>query len=240
VGFTDLHSHVLPGLDDGAQDLDTSRAMLGGLAALGFDTVVATPHQKASQFLPELDAIRTAHAEVVAMAEAEDMALRLALAAENMWDDVFYRRAEIEEIPSYDDGPAFLLEFPLGPQLPVGVFELLFKLRMKGRLPVIAHPERYEPLWKDESLVDKLRRECALVIDLGAVAGYHGRKQGKVARAWLKKGLAHAVASDAHSIADVQVAAEGMAWIRKKLGQRELDRLLGDGPAQILAGEHPE
>ena len=214
--------------------------MLAGLAALGFETVACTPHQKAGQFLPELGEIRRAHARTVEMAATEAISVHLSLAAENMWDDVFYGRAEALEIPSYDDGPAFLVEFPLGPQLPVGVFERLFHLRMKGLLPVIAHPERYEPLWKSRELIDKLGRECALVVDLGAVAGYHGRRQAKAARAMLKQGQAHAVASDAHSPTDVQVAAEGMAWIRKKLGQTTLDRLLGDNPRQILRGEIPE
>lgn len=240
MGFTDLHSHVLPALDDGAADLATSRAMLVGLAALGFETVACTPHQKAGQFMPALDAIRTAHAQTLAMVAEHAIALELALAAENMWDEVFYARAEVPEIPSYNDGPAFLLEFPLGPQLPAGVLGSLFQLRMKGLLPVIAHPERYEPLWKDDELLAKLGKECALVVDLGAVAGYHGRRQAKAARAMLKRGVAHAVASDCHSPADVQIAAEGMAWIRRKLGEATLDRLLADNPRQILRGELPE
>jgi len=214
--------------------------MIAGLAALGFETVACTPHQKAGQFLPTLDAIRAAHAQTLAMVAERQMAVQLSLAAENMWDEVFYARAEALEIPSYDGGPAFLLEFPLGPQLPAGVLGSLFQLRMKGLLPVIAHPERYEPLWKDDALLAQLGKDCALVVDLGALAGYHGRRQAKAARAMVKRGLAHAVASDCHSPADIQVAAEGMAWIRRKLGEATLDRLLADNPKQILCGELPE
>lgn len=240
MAFTDLHSHVLPALDDGAADMASSRTMLAGLAALGFETVACTPHQKAGQFLPELAVIQDTYAEIQAMVTAEELDLKLCLGAENMWDAVFYGRAEALEIPSYDNGRSFLLEFPLGPQLPAGLMDRLFRLRMKGKLPVIAHPERYEALWRSPELVDRLARDCALVVDLGAVAGYHGRKQGKAARSMLKKGIAHAVASDAHSPSDVQIAAEGMAWIRKKLGQSSLDRLLDVNPKQILLGELPE
>jgi protein-tyrosine phosphatase len=242
MGFVDLHSHVLPGLDDGAPDEAASLQMLQGLAALGFETVCATPHQKAGQFLPTREAIDSAHVATCRAAADAGVGLRLPLAAENMWDAVFYERLEAGAIPSYDGGPAFLVEFPLT-QLPVSLREHLFRLRMQGKLPVIAHPERYEPLWPEhggEALLTALARECAMVVDLGAVAGYHGRRQAKAARAMLRQGIAHAAASDAHTPGDVRVAAEGIAWIRKRLGDEAVTRLLDRNPRRILAGEHPE
>jgi tyrosine-protein phosphatase YwqE len=78
-----------------------------------------------------------------------------------------------------------------------------------------------------------------MVVDLGAVAGYHGRREAKAARALLKQGIAHAAATDIHSPGDIRVAAEGMAWIRKKLGGAALVRLCDDNPRSILAGIHP-
>jgi protein-tyrosine phosphatase len=209
--------------------------MVRGLAALGFDVICATPHQKAGQFLPTLEAIRGAFADL----QQQDLGVALTLAAENMWDDVFFERFEANAIPSYGDGPAFLVEFRLS-ALPVGLMQHVFTLRMKGKLPVIAHPERYEPLYGARDLVAQLRAECAMVVDLGALAGYHGRKRGKVARAMVKEGIAHAAASDAHTLADVRAAAEGIEWIRKKVGEAAVQRLLVDNPRRIIAGEHPE
>jgi protein-tyrosine phosphatase len=239
MGLVDLHSHILPGLDDGSPEIESSLAMLRGLSALGFDTVCATPHQKTGQFLPTLEACAQAHQETVARAAEQGLELTIPLAAENMWDETLYQRMENRQIPSYDEGAAFLVEF--SPQsLPVGLFQRLFALRRAGKLPVIAHPERYRPLWKDDALVEKLAADCALVVDLGAVAGHHGRREAKVARHMLKRGLAHAAASDAHSPGDVRVAAQGMAWIEKKLGARALERFLQVNPATILAGEHPD
>lgn len=235
MGYLDLHSHVLPGLDDGSPDPATSAAMVRGLAAVGFDIICATPHQKAGQFLPSLEAIDRAHAGLL----AQDLRVALPLAAENMWDDVFFERFEAGSIPSYDGGPAFLVEFRPS-ALPVGLMQHVFTLRMQGKLPVIAHPERYEPLYGAADLVAQLRAECALVVDLGALAGYHGRKRGKVARAMVKDGIAHAAASDAHTLADVRAAAEGIEWIRKKIGERAVTRLLVENPRRIFAGEHPE
>ena len=238
--FVDLHSHVLHGLDDGSPDLPTTLAMIEGLAAIGFSEVCATPHQKAGQFLPELSAIDRTYAEVTAAVRgSSEPRVRLHLAAENMWDDVFFERSQRGAIPSYDGGDAFLFELRPG-EIPVGMTEHLFRLRMAGKLPVLAHPERYPALWDDDDLVDRLRREVAFVVDLGAVAGYHGKKEHKIARRFVEDGIAHAVASDSHTREDVARAAEAIAWIRKRCGDAAVTRLLDDGPRAILSGELPE
>ena len=212
--------------------------MIRGLAALGFDTICATPHQKTGQFLPSLESIRRAHQATIAQIAAAGVGVRLALAAENMWDSTLYDRIESNSIPSYDDGPAFLVEF-VPSHLPVGLQQSIFQLRRKKKLPVIAHPERYEEYWSAADRLATLGNDCPLVVDLAAIAGHHGRKQGKAARSYLENGLVHAVASDIHSPADLRGAAEGMAWIRKRLGDRRLVTLLDVNPRRILAGEHP-
>lgn len=238
MGFIDLHSHIVAGIDDGAgTDADTA-GILKGLVALGYETVCATPHQKSGQFLPSLEAIAAGHRRVLEIVEELGLAVTVPLAAENMWDEVFYQRMEADEIPSYAAGPAFLIEFRTS-ELPLGIDQQLFRLRTKGRLPVIAHPERYSPLWRDDGLVDELGQSSALVVDLGAVGGYHGRKAAKTARRWLQQGRVHAAASDCHSVADLRSVAEGMAWIRKKLGDDALSRLCEEAPRAILAGHHP-
>ena len=238
LGFVDLHNHALPGVDDGAPDAEVSTKMLSALSQLGFTTVALTPHQKAGQFLPSRAAITAARADLDAAVAAQGLEIELSLAAENMWDDVFFERMEADSIPSYDEGPAFLVEIPVA-ELPVGFHEHLFRLRLRGKLPVLAHPERYEPLWRRPEQAETLAESAALVVDLGAVAGYHGRRATKVARSLLERGVAHAAASDAHSPDDVRHAAAGMAWIRKKLGERALSRVLAEAPRRILAGEHP-
>ena len=211
--------------------------MLTALDALGFTEVFATPHQKAGQFLPTRAAIDQALAEVRAAAPPGTPTLRLGF--ENMWDDVFFERSQRDEIPSYDDGDAFLLE--LRPQvMPPGLTDHLFRFRMSGKAPVLAHPERYETLWTDDGLADRLRRQCAFVVDLAALAGYHGKPQQKAARRFVEDGWAAAVATDAHTVEDVRTAAEGVAWIEKKLGAATVERLLDDGPRAILLGELPE
>ena len=239
MAFIDLHSHILPGLDDGAPNPEISLAMVKGLAAAGFSTICATPHQKEGQFLPSLHDIHNAHTHLSESVAKAGVEVDIILAAENMWDNVFYERTKQNSVPSYDGGPSFLFELPIARTLPVGLFEELFRVTRTGSLPVLAHPERYEPLWSDPALVDKLSAHCALVVDLAALVGYHGRKRAKMSRKLVKAGKAHAVASDAHTPQDVRSAVEGIAWIEKKLGASVVERLLSTHPRAILAGQHP-
>jgi protein-tyrosine phosphatase len=237
MGFVDLHSHVLDGLDDGAPDQATSLAMLDALAALGVSEQCVTPHQKASQYLPPWDAVEAAFARLCIARRPHHPTLRLG--AENMWDDVFYRRVGDGTVPGYQDTPAFLVEVP-PPLLPVRMADQLFDLTRAGKVPVLAHPERYHALWGDDELARSLRRVCAFVVDLGAVAGFHGRREAKQARHLLEIGLAAAVATDAHQVGDVQQSAAGLAWIEKKLGHAAVVRLFDHAPRAILAGELPD
>ena len=236
MNFVDLHSHVLFGLDDGAADEPTSVALVRGLASVGFTHICATPHQKQGQYFPSLADIRARFATLTNQPPAPEVAFTLG--AENMWDDVFFERWQAGTLPSYGDGPAFLFE--LNPSLvPAGLTDHLFKFAMSGKLPVMAHPERYAGLQRDDGLVQRVRGVCAMVVDLGAVAGAHGRAEAKTARRWIEDDIAHAAASDAHTMADVKLAAEGIAWIRKRKGDAAVQKLLADAPRAILQGELP-
>jgi protein-tyrosine phosphatase len=233
LGYFDLHAHVLPALDDGAADRDASLAMLRALASLGYETVAATPHQKAGQYLPSLDAIRAAHRDLAPAA-----GLRLALAAENYWDGVFFERWRAGTIPGYDGGRAFLFELPTE-ELPARLEDTLFEMSIAGALPVMAHPERYRPFRDDVDRLAALGRRVALLVDLGAVGGYHGWSAGRAARRLLADGIAHGAASDMHAPSDLSAVAAGISWIKKKLGPAAARRLLADHPRAILEGQLP-
>jgi protein-tyrosine phosphatase len=237
MGFVDLHSHVLYGVDDGAPDEATAIAMLDGLATLGITDQCVTPHQKAGQYLPSWEQIEASLAAVERVRKPAHPGLRLG--AESMWDDVFVRRIASDEVPRYRGTVAFLVEIPRQ-LMPPGMVDQLFKLRIKGMVPVLAHPERYQPLWDNDELARSLRRVCAFVVDLGAVAGFHGKHETRAARRLLETGLACGVATDAHQIGDLQQAAAGIAWIEKKLGHAALVRLFDHAPRAILAGELPD
>ena len=237
--FVDLHCHYLPALDDGARDLEMSLRMIRALAALGFTDLYATPHQRAGMFMPARQDIDAAFRQVGDETAALAAGLRLGLAAENFWDEVFHGRLRQGQHPSYDGGPAFLFE--VNPQMmPPRIDDELFQMRVRGQLPVMAHPERYVAIQSEIGLAEKLGRSAALLIDLAALDGAHGRPAMKTARRLVLDGLVHAAASDAHSPEDQGAIASGMAWITKHRGAAALNQLLDENPRRILAGELPE
>jgi protein-tyrosine phosphatase len=239
ASYVDLHAHFLPGLDDGAKTRDEGLRMVAALAALGFSALHATPHQRDGMFMPSRASIDEAFADIQAAAQALHPGLALGVAAENFWDEVLHQRLVERALPSYPGSRAFLFE--VNPQvMPPRLEQTLFEIRLGGPLPVMAHPERYLAVQNDVSRAEGLGRSAAMLVDLGALDGAHGRGPMKAARRLLEEGLAHAVASDVHTAEDQRTVASGMAWIRKRLGPDALERLLAEGPRCILAGEMPE
>jgi protein-tyrosine phosphatase len=236
MGFCDLHSHVLPGLDDGAKSLAESIELTTVLGEIGFDVVCATPHQRVGMFVPSREAIDSAYAEVRGAVPSLD----LRLGAENFWDELFLERWPKTAQPCYTGERAFLFE--INPSMaPPRLEETLFQIRMTRRLPVMAHPERYQQFWdKNFSRYERARNQCALVIDLGALDGAHGRTQCTTARRLVEEGLAHAAASDIHSVADARAAGAGIAWMKKRCGADTVEKLLAENPRRILNGEIPD
>ena len=90
----------------------------------------------------------------------------------------------------------------------------------QGHRLLLAHPERYHALWDNDRLANDLRKHCAFVVDLGAIAGFHGKREMKAARHMIETGLATAVATDAHHLGDLQQAQQGLAWTRSSATRR--------------------
>lgn len=237
-GYVDLHAHLLFAVDDGAPDLDAAVAMVETVAALGFSQLYATPHQRAGMFMPSREAIDAARVQLNETLRGRG-GPTVGLGFENFWDEVLADRIAADHIPSYDDGAAFLFEVATG-LMPPGLERVLFDLRLKGRLPVLAHPERYVAIQDQLERAESLGRTAALVIDLAALDGAHGRPQMRTARRLLQAGLVHAAATDIHRAEDGASIAAGMTWVRKNLGPSALDILLGENPRRILEGELPE
>jgi protein-tyrosine phosphatase len=237
MGFVDLHSHVLAALDDGAPALADGLALATRLSAMGFEVVHATPHQKSGSFVPTRDEIDRAHAELAAALREAGVPLELRLGAENFWDELFLGRIGDKSQPTYTGGRAFLVELDVR-MAPPRLEDTLFQMRLSGPLPVLAHPERYMAL--DLERLARIGRSVALQVDLGALDGAHGKHAADMSRKLVSEGLAHAVASDVHDLDDAERAAAGITWIRKKLGDSALRRLLDENPRRILQGELPD
>jgi protein-tyrosine phosphatase len=239
MGYVDLHCHVLPALDDGVKSVSEAVEVVAMLGKLGFTTIYCTPHQKVGSWVPTAEAIGQARTTLVAALAAGSVGVELHLGAENFWDELFVQRCVEGGVPTYTGERAFLVEVsPVNP--PVKLEEQLFRLRTRGPLPVLAHPERYHGLCRQPERLEAIGRTAALVVDVAALAGFHGPRAAEAARWLVGDGLAHACASDTHSADDARAAGEGITWLRKRHGDAAVRRLLDENPRRILQGDLPD
>jgi protein-tyrosine phosphatase len=237
-GFIDLHSHVIPAVDDGARSEEESLELLRGLHEIGYAEVVATPHARPGLWDPDDGLVRERLAQLRERAKQNGIPLVLGLGAEHYWDERVFN-VDRSRLRPHGDAMALLIEVPTM-KTPPGLEEACFRLRVKGLLPLLAHPERYPDLCADEERLIELSKHAAFVVDLGSLVGSDGKEIEKASRRLLKMGLCKAVATDVHRPEDIDDAAAGLDWIEEKLGKEALVRLAKDNPRKLLAGEWPE
>jgi protein-tyrosine phosphatase len=239
-GFIDLHCHYVPGIDDGAGSASDGLAMLRGLGALGFTQVLATPHTRPGMFDNTAASIGAAFEQFKSGLPAGEALPELALSSEHYFDDVVFQRLLRGEGLPYPGGKSVLLEF-YQIDFPPMIQHRLFDLQTRGLLPVIAHPERYQCLWRSPDILEKLVDSgSAALLDIAALVGKYGRKTQDCAEKLLERGLYHAACSDAHRPSDVAEVARGIARLRDLYGEDEVTFLFREGPEQLLLGVAPE
>ncbi len=227
----DLHSHVLPGLDDGAEDLDEALAICRAAVADGITVLAATPHVR-DDYPTTPDQMEVALAQVQAAVGGE---LRVVAGGEI---DSMELDRPLEELRRFGLGgnPRYLLvETPYtGWRLDLG--ERLFRLRTQGITAVLAHPERNANVQARPELLEPIVQGGTLVqLTAASVDGRLGRRTQVCAAALLDRGLAHLLASDAHA---PTVRAIGMGAASAALGDEALARWLTvEVPGAILADE---
>jgi protein-tyrosine phosphatase len=238
-GFIDLHSHWVADIDDGVRDVAGSVALLRALREVGFDTVVATPHMRPGMFDNTAEDLRRAYdATTSALATAKGLPERH-LSSEHFFDDIVFTRLMEGAALPYPGGSAALVEFPTR-AFPTHVAHRFFDLMCRRVRPVIAHPERYGPVWEDIAILDPLLDGGAvLLLDVAALAGKYGRAPRKAAERLVEAGYYQAACSDAHGVKDVKDVADGIQRLFDQAGAEEATFLLAEGPREILEGRVP-
>lgn len=224
----DLHSHVLPGLDDGAADLDEAVAICHAAVADGIRVLAATPHVR-DDYPTTPEQMEAALAEVRAAVGEE---LRLVPGGEL---DLAQLERPHEELLRFAlaGNPGYLLVETPYVGWPLDIGERLFGLLAAGITPVLAHPERNGEVQERPELLEPLVASGVLVqLTAGAVEGSLGRRSHVSALALLDLGLAHLIASDGHTPAIRKI---GMSGAVAALGGEELARWLTvDVPGAIV------
>lgn len=241
-GLVDFHNHVIPGVDDGAQDLEQSRFALERLRESGVTTVIATPHLDGSltmrpgalaERLEQLDVGWRALREMAAL-EFPEMTLGrgVELMLNTPAPDLSDERVRL------CGGEFLLMEFPYMTVPPQSV-QAVSDLRMKGWRPVIAHPERYYGLDAALELPGEWRRCGALLqVNAGSIVGRYGDDARRIAHELLGRGWVDYIASDYHARGRTSIRS-ARAHLIELGGEEQVELLMRVNPSRLVAGEAP-
>lgn len=195
----DMHSHLIPGIDDGARTMEDTLEMLRGFKEMGYSKIVTTPHIKLGSFENTSEIIRAGEADVKKAIEKHKIDIDFEAAAEYYFDYSFIERIEKDDILSFSNGHV-LIEYSFR-QRPMGYKEMIFALQMKEYKPIIAHFERYPYYHGSVKKAAKLRdRGVKIQVNILSLFGHYGPEVQKQAALLIKEDQVDLLGSDCHRI----------------------------------------
>ncbi len=195
---TDIHSHILPGIDDGSPNIETSIELIKGLMSLGIKQSIATPHIIGDMYRNNAETIYAALQLLKAALVENNIDYKLDASAEYMMDDYFLNLLEIKTPLLTLKDNIVLTEFSYA-EKPYNASHMAFSLITDGYQPILAHPERYAYYHNDLKQYDKLKDLGFLLqVNLLSLTGYYGKPVAKAANYIIKNDLVSFIATDLH------------------------------------------
>jgi protein-tyrosine phosphatase len=194
----DMHSHLIPGIDDGSPDVETSVRLIRGFIELGYKKIITTPHINAHLFPNTPAIVRAGQNVVTEELRRQEIEIGFHVAAEYLLDDQFGRLLA-------SGGPLLTLKdnlvlIELSFAVPaINLLQVLFDMQLKGYQPVLAHPERYLYFGANRKWYDQLRNAgCFFQVNLLSFAGYYGPGSRQLAEYLVKKQYVDFLGTDLH------------------------------------------
>ncbi len=196
---TDMHSHFIPGIDDGSRTIEESMMLIRRMHEMGFRKLITTPHIMSDHFKNTPEIIFPGLEEVKRALKNENIEMEMEAAAEYYVDDGFVRKLETENLLTF--GNNYLLFEISYINYPENIREIIFNMQIKGYKPILAHPERY-PFWfgKMHEYEEMHDAGILLQININSIAGYYGPEAKKTAEKMIDAKLVDLVGSDMHKV----------------------------------------
>ena len=234
----DLHSHLLPGCDDGAENLETAIAMARMAVADGVKIMACTPHIMPGLYDNDASGIRRRVTDLQSALAVEKIDLKLAVGADVHIAPDLLEKLKEGVVPTLNGTRYFLFE-PPHQVLPPNLEKLVHRLVDGGYVPILTHPERLGWASTHYEVIDRINAAgCLVQITAGSLTGSFGRRAQGLAERMLEEGRVDIIASDAHNL---QARSPGLSrardLIRARWGKTIADDLVVHTPAKILADE---
>ena len=194
----DMHSHLIPGIDDGAKTIEDSIALIGAIKEMGYKTIITTPHIMIDYYPNTAETIQNGLQTVQNALKERNIDISIKAAAEYYMDEYFMSLLDKNEplLTIYQN--EVLVEFSMLYE-PIMLHDVIFKLQGSGYKPIIAHPERYVFFHRDMNRYRELRAKgCLFQLNMLAVSGYYGGHIKAIAEQLLQWGMYDYCGSDMH------------------------------------------
>ena len=194
----DMHSHLIPGIDDGSPDMDTSIQLIEGLRDAGYEKLITTPHLMLDLYPNNRQIITKGYEKLKAELEKRKIHMELRAAAEYFLDDHFDTLLQQDEPLLTIKDNMVLVEFSFA-SAPFDYKEKIFNLQMKGYKPILAHPERYTYFHQKPEIYEELRNAgCLFQVNILSLTGYYGKGVAQMAARLLKLRYIELLGTDLH------------------------------------------
>jgi tyrosine-protein phosphatase YwqE len=196
---TDMHSHLIPGIDDGAKTIEDSLSLIRELYSMGFTKLYTTPHIMSDYFRNTPEIILSGLDRVREAIDKENIPVEIHAAAEYYVDDGFVTKLEKEKLLTFGDN--YLLFEISYINCPDNIDEIIFRMQILGYKPVLAHPERY-PFWFNNFQKYSTFHEqgVLLQVNINSLSGYYGLEARKTAEKMAEHGLIDLIGTDCHHL----------------------------------------
>lgn len=236
--FVDIHCHILPGVDDGSQTPEETKAMLQKAWDEGIQIMVATPHYHKQRGKNDIELIKKQLLLTRKLAKEVNPQMQICLGMEIYYGEDVPELLKEGRVVSIRKSRYILVEFSPGDEFQY-ILNAVRKLQMSGHTVIIAHIERYNCLRKDISNVEYLREMGAyLQVNTGSITGSYGRSVKKFLREVLKAHLVQLVGTDAHgSERRTPKMQEAYKEVVKRCGEEYADQIFGQNAKKVLRNE---
>jgi len=197
--MTDIHSHILFDVDDGSKSLEESIEILKQMQEIGFKNIILTPHYiEGSEYCSKNAEKKEKIEQLRKELEKQNIKINIYLGNEIFINNNIYDSIRNGSIHTLNNTKHILVELPFHNQI-VNLEDIIYELKIKGLVPIIAHPERYTYFQKNNKEIDRLREEGFLFQgNFASILGYYGKESQKLLKYMLKKGYIDYLGTDIH------------------------------------------
>ena len=228
----DMHSHILPNIDDGSRSMEETYNLIKEANKAGFEAIVATPHYIEGYY--ETDAIENQKIfdEVYENVQKEYIKLKMYLANEIYLSDNIIKLIKENKANTINNTKYILFEMPLNAE-PMNLYDVVYEILQQEFYPILAHPERYSFIQKKPEIVYELIQKGVLMqANYASILGIYGKRAKKTVKILLKNNMIHLLGSDTHR--------ENTIYTKMPIILKKLNKIIGEAKMQELTNTNPK